>query len=107
VKGAEFTSATLLKSRALGANDLGLKVVAKGIETDELLSELKSIGSEFGQGYFFPRPLDSRFTSALLSESITAVEDQNDYLHPIGLPLRTPNNGRRLVPNENVQRKGE
>lgn len=42
------------------AHSLGLDVVAEGIETKEQLDILKSLGCEYGQGYFFAHPLDSQ-----------------------------------------------
>jgi diguanylate cyclase (GGDEF)-like protein len=36
---------------------LGLKVIAEGVETSDQLLELRSLGSELGQGYFFGQPL--------------------------------------------------
>ncbi|MEM6252013.1 MAG: EAL domain-containing protein [Cyanobacteria bacterium P01_D01_bin.156] len=41
---------------ALG-RQLGLTVVAEGIETDHHLQQLQSLGCELGQGYLFSRPL--------------------------------------------------
>jgi predicted signal transduction protein with EAL and GGDEF domain len=43
---------------SLGSN-LGMEVVAEGVETSEQMNLLKSIGCEYAQGYFFSRPLDS------------------------------------------------
>jgi diguanylate cyclase (GGDEF)-like protein len=43
----------------LGLN-LGLMVVAEGVETKEQLDFLKNIGCHYGQGYFFSRPVDSQ-----------------------------------------------
>jgi len=42
---------------SLGRN-LGMKVVAEGVETREQMTLLKALGCEFGQGYLFCRPLD-------------------------------------------------
>jgi diguanylate cyclase (GGDEF)-like protein/PAS domain S-box-containing protein len=39
------------------SNLLGLAVVAEGIETQQQLQWLQELGCEFGQGYFFSRPL--------------------------------------------------
>jgi len=39
------------------AHKLGLKVIAEGIETEQQLNMLKAMGCDYGQGYFFSRPL--------------------------------------------------
>ncbi len=39
------------------AHKLGIKVVAEGIETQQQLTILKSMGCDFGQGYLFSKPL--------------------------------------------------
>ena len=41
---------------SLGA-ELGLSVIAEGIETEEQLDRLRRLGCELGQGYLFGRPL--------------------------------------------------
>ena len=41
------------------AHGLGLDVVAEGIETQEQLKVLRSLGCEYGQGYLFAYPLPS------------------------------------------------
>jgi len=55
------------------AHDLGMKVVAEGIETDEQLSKLKLMECEYGQGYLFTKPIDSQRVSSLLAESQTTA----------------------------------
>jgi sensor c-di-GMP phosphodiesterase-like protein len=41
---------------ALG-HALGLKVIAEGVETMEQVDELRALGSELGQGFFYSKPL--------------------------------------------------
>lgn len=48
------------------AHDLGMKVVAEGIETEEQLSSLKAMNCEYGQGNLFTRPVDSQGARDLL-----------------------------------------
>ncbi len=48
------------------AHSLGLQVVAEGIETPEQAAQLRAFGCEFGQGYFFGRPMDSAATEQIL-----------------------------------------
>jgi diguanylate cyclase (GGDEF)-like protein/PAS domain S-box-containing protein len=48
------------------AHHLGMDVIAEGVETAQQLAELRALGCDYGQGYYFSRPLDSRKASALL-----------------------------------------
>jgi len=49
------------------AHNLGLKVVAEGIETREQLAMLQAMGCELGQGYLFSRPVDAESIESLLA----------------------------------------
>ena len=52
------------------AHDLGMKVVAEGVETEDQLAKLKMMECEYGQGYLFTRPIDSLKAGAMLAESL-------------------------------------
>lgn len=51
------------------AHNLGLAVIAEGPETAEQVEELRKLGCEYGQGYFFSRPVDEENAEALLARS--------------------------------------
>ncbi|OMH33113.1 bifunctional diguanylate cyclase/phosphodiesterase [Tersicoccus sp. Bi-70] len=48
------------------ARDLGIRVIAEGTETSQHVEELKSLGCDFAQGYFFSRPVESAAVTSLL-----------------------------------------
>jgi EAL domain-containing protein (putative c-di-GMP-specific phosphodiesterase class I) len=52
------------------AHNLGLKVVAEGVETEEQAKELTSLGCELAQGYFFARPGDPETITELLRRKL-------------------------------------
>jgi diguanylate cyclase (GGDEF)-like protein len=56
------------------AQNLGMEVVAEGVETVEQLEQLKSMNCTLGQGYLFSRPLDANAANAFIQD------------HPIYLP---------------------
>jgi len=41
------------------AHSLGLKVTIEGIETEAQLKQVRSVGCDFGQGYYFSRPVSA------------------------------------------------
>ncbi len=57
------------------AHNLGLKVVAEGVETQAQLDLLKHIGCERAQGYLFSKPVDHQTILKLLETNRT---------HPVG-----------------------
>lgn len=50
------------------AQNLKMKVVAEGIESDQQLAHLRQINCEYGQGYFFSKPLGADKAEALIKE---------------------------------------
>lgn len=48
------------------AHQLGLDVVAEGVETAEQLAQLRSLGCEYAQGYYFSRPIDGERAETLI-----------------------------------------
>src|SRR5215813_4477425 len=50
------------------ARNLGMEVIAEGIETEEQFQQLKMLGCEYGQGYLFSRPVGSEGVDHLLAQ---------------------------------------
>lgn len=50
------------------ANNLGMEVVAEGIETQEQLELLRSLKCEYGQGFLFSRPIPAEAATRLILE---------------------------------------
>ncbi|HEY0080636.1 MAG TPA: EAL domain-containing protein [Pyrinomonadaceae bacterium] len=50
------------------ARNLKMNVVAEGVETEQQLAQLISLGCGYGQGYYFSKPVDSEAVSQMLSE---------------------------------------
>ncbi len=50
------------------AGNLGLEVIAEGIETYEQLVQLHNLNCEYGQGYYFAKPLDKEAAGAFICD---------------------------------------
>jgi diguanylate cyclase (GGDEF)-like protein len=50
------------------ARNLGMEVIAEGIETEEQYQQLKMLGCEYGQGYLFSRPVGNDAVEHLLAQ---------------------------------------
>lgn len=48
------------------ARNLGMEVVAEGAETEGHVSRLRSLGCDFGQGYYFSRPVAAASIQSML-----------------------------------------
>ena len=52
------------------AKSLGMRVEAEGIETDVQRQKLRAFGCEFGQGYYFAKPLEAAAAGGLLTKQL-------------------------------------
>ena len=56
----------IVKTILMLGENLGIEVVAEGIETEQQVESLKRMGCRFGQGYFFSRPITAADVRTLL-----------------------------------------
>lgn len=66
----------LCKAIIMMAHELGMQVIAEGVETHGQLKLLAAAGCDFGQGYLFARPM--------------AAADFDDFMGKAGLDARPP-----------------
>ena len=64
--GENLEDAAIVEAVINLTHALGLRIVAEGIETTGQLDQLRALGCELGQGYYFSKPLPSYKASALL-----------------------------------------
>lgn len=50
--------------------NLGMDVIAEGVETAKQLAQLKALKCEYGQGFFFSKPMDTTAATALLAQEM-------------------------------------
>jgi diguanylate cyclase (GGDEF)-like protein/PAS domain S-box-containing protein len=68
-------SHAIIRSIVALAHNLGLKVIAEGIEDPDQRKALTVLGCEYGQGYHFARPLPASEIEALLaSDALPGIE---------------------------------
>ena len=64
------------------AHNLGMKVVAEGVETAEQLGLLVALGCEYVQGYYFSKPL-----AAAAADAFMAQAEQPPAAVSVGAPV--------------------
>jgi diguanylate cyclase (GGDEF)-like protein/PAS domain S-box-containing protein len=64
---AEGENSEIVQTIITLAHNLGLDVIAEGVETADQMKQLRSLGCEAGQGFFFSKPLDSDSARALIA----------------------------------------
>jgi diguanylate cyclase (GGDEF)-like protein/PAS domain S-box-containing protein len=61
--------AEMVRAIAAIAHNMGMNVVAEGVETAEQLEWLRAIGCEYAQGFYFSRPVDFATATGLIASS--------------------------------------
>jgi len=64
--GRDVEDSAIVRAVITVAKSLGLSVTAEGIETADQLDQLRTLGCDHGQGYFFAKPMTSDRVPALL-----------------------------------------
>ncbi|NET88150.1 MAG: EAL domain-containing protein [Kamptonema sp. SIO1D9] len=64
--GTADSGTEIVRTIVMLAHNLGMDVVAEGVETKLQLEKLQELGCESAQGYFFSKPVDSKVAGELI-----------------------------------------
>ena len=62
-------NAAIVRTIITLAQNLNMDVVAEGIETQDQVARLRALDCEFGQGYFFSKPISREDATRFLSDT--------------------------------------
>ena len=65
----------IIKTIVALAKSLNLETIAEGIETIEQWKDLKALSCQFGQGYYFAKPLNVNAVEEMFAEKNHSIED--------------------------------
>jgi len=65
-------NAEIVRTIVMLAKSLGMAVIAEGVETKEQMEILRELGCEYGQGYYFSKPLEP-------AQALKFVENMNHW----------------------------
>jgi EAL domain-containing protein (putative c-di-GMP-specific phosphodiesterase class I) len=63
-------SAAIVQSTVALAHDLGMRIVAEGVETEAVLARLREYGCDLAQGYHLGRPQSAGALTPLLQRAV-------------------------------------
>jgi diguanylate cyclase (GGDEF)-like protein len=70
----DASDAAIVRSTIDLAHNLGLRVVAEGVESEDAWRHLEALGCDYAQGYFLSRPLPAEAATRLIRERGTVRE---------------------------------
>jgi diguanylate cyclase (GGDEF)-like protein/PAS domain S-box-containing protein len=65
--GLDGDSLEIIRTIVALAHNLGMDIIAEGVETAQQLAQLKALGCEYAQGYYFGKPTDRETAWSLIS----------------------------------------
>jgi len=72
--GQDSSDRALVEAIVAMTRSLGLEVVAEGVENEAQLALLRSMGTRYGQGYHFSRPVPAGDFSAVAERLETLLQ---------------------------------
>lgn len=78
--GDEHGELVLMYTIALG-KELGLHLVAEGVETEEQLNYMRDIGCDAIQGYYYCKPLPLEYFEKEVADKIEVIDIEMNHIH--------------------------
>src|SRR4051794_21541017 len=95
-------NAMIVKSTIDLGHNLGLEVVAEGVEDNSVYDQLAALGCDYAQGYFLSRPLSPEKMTVWL-EAFSEAEAPPEASNDGGLEAWTPERDMRILMDEPVE----
>jgi diguanylate cyclase (GGDEF)-like protein/PAS domain S-box-containing protein len=76
---ADSSDMALSEAIIVMAHKLGLKVIAEGVETEQQHQLLHAVGCDYGQGYYYSKPLDRQTFEQWLKNQKTPADNLPDF----------------------------
>jgi diguanylate cyclase (GGDEF)-like protein len=80
----DASDAAIVRSTIDLAHNLGLRVVAEGVESEDAWRHLEALGCDYAQGYFLSRPLPAEAATRLIRERGTVRAPALRVVHGFG-----------------------
>src|SRR3954454_19705431 len=95
-------NAMIVKSTIDLGHNLGLQVVAEGVEDNSVYNQLAALGCDYAQGYFLSRPLSPEKMTVWL-EVFSSVEPKPEASNDAGLEAWTPERDIHILMDDPVE----
>jgi diguanylate cyclase (GGDEF)-like protein/PAS domain S-box-containing protein len=86
--GGSSKSAAIVKTILMLGENLGIEVVAEGIETEAQFESLLQMGCRLGQGYLFSRPVDAETAGEMIVNGLPTVAPPGLTRFSRGIPIQ-------------------
>ncbi|HWT02608.1 MAG TPA: EAL domain-containing protein [Pyrinomonadaceae bacterium] len=97
----------IVRTIVMLAQNLGMDVIAEGVETKEQLALLRKLKCENGQGYYFSKPLDVKGAETLLADTCAEGQALKKAQKPKAEPvINTRVKGIKLAPSQDAVLSG-
>lgn len=74
--GGHGENSEIVQTIIMLAHNLGIEVVAEGVETNEQLEHLQQMKCGYGQGYFYSKPVDPKKAEELIRERSSSEQSE-------------------------------